>query len=398
VSSISVDVAPATSAVAAAPPRARMRVHSIDMLRGLVIVLMALDHVRAYFTAVRFDPLDLTQTDPALFMTRWITHLCAPIFIFLAGVSAYLVSTRTDLGELRRFLVTRGVWLIALELTVITFAWSFNLRYEMGLIMQVVWAIGASMVVLAALAHLPPRTIAIFAITLIAGHNLLDGVRPEFFGELAWVWQVLHVQGRTPYAIVLYPLIPWIGVLALGFVVGRVFELDSARRRRLLFAAGALCIMAFVVLRALNVYGDPRPWAGQPTLTLTLLSFVNVHKYPPSLQYLLVTLGIGAVLLAALETARGRFMEMLRTFGRTPLFFYILHIPLAHVAAGLLALATGHGVGVLTNLFVFLPDGWGFGLTGVYVAWAALLAALYPACRWFAQLKQRRTDWWLSYL
>jgi uncharacterized membrane protein len=397
-STVPVDALPATAVAATAPTHARIRVHSIDMLRGFVIVLMALDHVRTYFTAARFDPLDLTQTDPGLFMTRWITHLCAPVFIFLAGVSAYLVSRRCTSGELRRFLVTRGLWLIALEFTVVYFGWSFNLRYESGLILQVIWAIGASMIVLALIAHWRLRTIATVALALIAGHHLLDGVAPESFGQFAWVWKVLHVQGQTAYAYVLYPLIPWVGVMALGFASGRLFELDPQRRRRLLFAAGAFSLAAFVTLRALNVYGDPQPWSVQSSAVYTVLSFLDVHKYPPSLLYLLVTLGVGAALLGILETARGRFVEMLRTFGRAPLFFYVLHIFLAHFAAGVVALATGYGVQLLTNLFLFLPDGWGFGLTGVYVAWIAVLAALYPACRWFAELKQRRTDWWLSYV
>jgi uncharacterized membrane protein len=378
--------------------RARVRVHSIDMLRGFVIVLMALDHVRTYFTEARFDPLDLTQTDPALFMTRWITHLCAPIFIFLAGVSAYLVSRRSSPAELRRFLVTRGLWLITLEFTVVYFGWAFNLRYESGVILQVIWAIGASMIVLALLSRLSLRTIAVIALAMIAGHQLLDGVAPESFGQFAWIWKVLHVQGQTQYAFILYPLAPWIGVMALGFAWGPLFEIETHRRRRLLFAAGILSLGAFVVLRGLNVYGDPQPWSAQSSFAYTVLSFLDVHKYPPSFLYLLATLGIGAVLLGLLESARGRFVETLRTFGRAPLFFYVLHIFLAHFAAGVLALAMGHGAQLLTNLFLHLPEGWGFGLTGVYIAWIAVLAMLYPACRWFAELKQRRSESWLSYL
>jgi uncharacterized membrane protein len=192
--------------------------------------------------------------------------------------------------------------------------------------------------------------------------------------------------------------VPWIGVMALGYAAGPLFEMQAQRRRRLLFAAGILALAAFLVLRALNVYGDPQPWTAQSSAVYTVLSFFDVHKYPPSLLYLLATLGIGALLLAAFESARGRFVEMLRTFGRAPLFFYVLHIFLAHFLAGMLALAMGHGVQLLTNLFLHLPEGWGFGLTGVYVAWIAVLAILYPACRWFAELKQRRTEWWLSYL
>ena len=390
--------APAHLAAELAPTRARVRLHSIDVLRGFVIVLMALDHVRAYFTAVRIDPVDLSQTDPALFMTRWITHLCAPIFIFLAGVSASLMSRRCEPQQLRRFLVTRGLWLIALEFTVVNVAWSFNFRFEGGLIMQVIWAIGASMIVLAALVRLPRPAIAVVAIVMIAAHNLFDGLQPEAFGAWGWLWSLLHVQRQTTYALILYPLIPWIGVMALGYCAGVLFEMEAQRRRRLLLSAGTLSLIAFIALRLMNGYGDPHPWAAQSSGGLTFLSFINVHKYPPSLLYLLVTLGLGALLLAAFGTLRGRLIDILRTFGRAPLFFYVLHIALAHLSAGLLALATGYGPTVLTNLFLYMPDGWGFSLSGVYVAWMAVLIALYPACRWFAELKHRRTDWWLSYL
>jgi uncharacterized membrane protein len=377
---------------------ARTRLQSIDVVRGLVIVLMALDHVRAYFTGVRFDPLDLSQTDPSLFLTRWVTHLCAPTFILLAGVSAYLMSRRCDRKELQRFLLTRGLWLIVLEFTVIQFAWSFNFRYDVGLIMQVIWAIGASMIALAALVRLPRWALGAVAVLMIGGHNLLDGVSPETFGQWAWLWNIAHVQGRTSFAFVLYPLIPWIGVMALGFCAGALFELDAQRRRLILLSSGTLAILLFVALRAANVYGDPQSWVAQATPMLTFLSFINVHKYPPSLLYLLITLGIASLLLAGAEMARGRLIGVLNTFGRTPLFFYVLHIVLAHLAAGVIALAAGHGDIVLTNLFLFMPDEWGFDLPGVYVAWIAVLFVLYPACRWFANVKRRRNDWWLSYL
>ncbi len=388
----------ASGSIALSSTQARVRLQSIDVLRGFVIALMALDHVRAYFTGVRFDPLDLSQTDAAWFATRWITHLCAPTFIFLSGVSAYLISRRCELKELRRFLVTRGLWLIALEVTVVQFGWSFNFRYEIGLIMQVIWAIGASMVVLAALVHLPQRAIGAIAVIMIAGHNLLDGIQPEAFGQWAPVWNLIHVQGRTSFAFVIYPLVPWVGVMALGFYAGSLFEMDSRRRRSILLGVGAISVALFIALRAANGYGDPHPWTSQATPALTLMSFINVHKYPPSLLYLLITLGLASLLLARFETMRGKVVDVMDTFGRVPLFFYVLHILLAHFAAGLIALATGHGDVVLTNLFLLMPDQWGFDLPGVYVAWIAVLIALYPPCRWFAEVKRRRRDWWLSYL
>lgn len=397
-STISADALPTTRSAALPTAHARVRLHSIDALRGLVIVLMALDHVRDYFTAARFDPLDLTQTDPALFMTRWITHLCAPVFIFLAGVSAFLMSRRMEIGDLRRFLFTRGAWLIVLEVTVVNFAWNFNFRYEAGLALQVIWAIGVSMIVLGAMARLPISVIGAIGVLLVVGHNSLDGVAAESFGSWSWLWMVLHGQGSIGSVFIFYPLIPWIGVMALGFWAGQIFEMAPWRRQWILVASGLLCLFAFVALRAANVYGDPDPWTSQPNALLTFLSFIKVHKYPPSLLYLLATLGIGALLLAALENMSGRMMDLLRTFGRVPLFFYVTHFALAHLLAGVLALMLGFGTDVLTRIFLFLPDGWGFGLIGVYTAWIVVLVLLYPACRWFGRLKQRRTDWWLSYL
>ena len=385
-------------AQALAHARTRVRLQAIDMLRGLVIVLMALDHVRDYFTDVRFDPLDLTQTSEALFMTRWITHFCAPIFIFLAGVSAWLVSRRLSRAELTRFLITRGVWLVLLELTVITFAWTFNFRYDIGLILQVIWAIGVSMILLALLVRLPLPWIAAFAVLLIAGHNLLDGIEAATFGAAAPLWAILHVQQPIAIGFVHYPLIPWVGVMALGYVMGGLFELEPARRRMLLLVMGSAMLLAFVALRLANGYGDPHPWTPQSTLTFTVLSFLKVHKYPPSLLYVLMTLGPALVLLAVFETRRGPLAQVFQVFGRVPLFFYVLHIVLAHALAGLVALWAGYGTSVLTGFFFDFPREWGYGLPVVYGVWLVVLALLYPLCRWFAEVKRRRSDWWLSYL
>ncbi len=390
---------PAPSLVSAlAHPRELARLYSIDILRGLVIVLMALDHVRDFFTAVRFDPLDLAQTNATLFMTRWITHFCAPVFILLAGVSAQLVSRRCTPAQLSRFLLTRGLWLIVLELTVVNFAFNFNLGYQFGLLMQVIWAIGASMIVLAALSRLPVWAVGTIGVVMIAGHNLLDGIEPKAFGELAPLWNVLHVQGMVPFGYLHYPLIPWVGVMALGFALGTVYDLPADRRRRALLIMGGGAIAAFVVLRLINGYGDPMPWSAHQSPGFTLLSFINVEKYPPSLAYVLVTIGPALLALAAFESARGPVAAILETFGRVPLFFYVLHFLLAHLAAGLVALAMGFGTTVLTGFFIAFPKEWGVSLPAVYLAWVLVVATLYPACRWFAALKRRRKDWWLSYL
>jgi uncharacterized membrane protein len=375
-----------------------VRIHSIDVLRGIVMVLMALDHVRDYFTIARFDPLDLSQTTPALFATRWITHFCAPVFMLLAGTSAYLLGRKRSPADLSRFLLTRGLWLIVLEFTVVAFVWTFNFRYPLGFTLLVIWALGASMISLAALVYLPLRWIAVVGLLLIAGHNAFDGVRPESFGVWAPLWNVLHVPILLPHALVQYPLIPWIGVMAAGYVLGTVYEMDRRPRRQYLVALGSGAIILFITLRAGNVYGDPLPWSPQASGLLSAMSFVNTQKYPPSLLFLLMTLGPALILLAALEYARGTWATIVETFGRVPFLFYVAHIGLAHLAAGIVALATGHGLEILTNVFVFYPRDWGFGLPVVYVAWLLVVAALYPACRQFAEVKRRRRDWWLSYV
>jgi uncharacterized membrane protein len=389
---------PVAPVAALATAHARLRLASIDVLRGFVIALMALDHVRDYFGNAHFDALDLSQTTGPLFLTRWVTHFCAPTFIFLAGISARLAAQRMTPAQLSRFLFTRGVWMVVLEITVVNFAWTFNLHYQTGFFLQVIWAIGVSMIVLAALVHLPMRALAVFSIVVIFGHNLLDGITPDRFGAWAPLWSVLHVRGPIPVGFLSYPLIPWFAVMAFGYVAGSVFLVDAQQRRRRLLQAGFGALALFVVLRFTNVYGDAIPWSVQDTWFRTVLSFVNVSKYPPSLLYLLVTLGTASLLLAAFESARGRCAEILRTFGRVPLFVYVLHIVLAHLVAGVIAIAMGFGPSVLTNPFPLLPKTWGFDLPLVYVAWLAVLAALYPACKWYAAVKRRRTDWWLSYL
>ena len=376
----------------ATPALARVRLDSIDLLRGLVMVLMALDHARDYFTAVRFDPLDLTQTSPGLFLTRWITHFCAPVFVFLAGTSAYLVSLRRSRSELSRLLWTRGLWLIFLEVVVINFAWTF----EPGFFLQVIWVIGCSMLILSLLVHLPVWVIGAFGVVMIAGHNLLDGIAPTAFGAWAPLWHLLHVQGEIPIGYLLYPLIPWCGVMAAGYAFGVVYTLDATVRRRILLGLGCGLIAFFSILRGINVYGDPHPWSAQSTPLLTLLSFIKVEKYPPSLLYLLATLGPAMLLLAWFENLRGEVAAGLTTIGRVPLFFYVAHILLIHLLAGVTAATMGFGTGLLKG-WPEIPH-WGFALPGVYLIWAGVVLALYPACRWFAAVKRRRNDWWLSYL
>jgi uncharacterized membrane protein len=374
------------------------RVVSIDLLRGLVIVIMALDHVRDYFTNARFDPADLNYTSAALFLTRWITHFCAPTFVLLAGVSARLAARRMPRRDLSRFLLTRGLWLVLMEVTVVTYAWFMNVRYEPGVVLQVIWAIGVSMMALSALVYLPMPAVAAIGMGMIVGHNLLDRIAPERFGRWSTLWYVLHVKGFTPHAFVIYPVIPWIGVLSTGYVLGGVFEFEAVRRRRILARTGALLIVAFVFLRYVNFYGDPLPWKAQSSSLFTVLSFLNTNKYPPSLLYLLMTLGPALVALAWFENLRGPVVNVFVTFGRVPFFFYVAHLYVLHLIAGLIGLAMGFGLTILGNVYDFYPPGWGFRLRIVYLFWMLIVALLYPACAWFARVKQERRDWWLSYI
>ena len=406
----------------------RSRIDSIDLLRGIVMVVMMLDHTRDFVhnAAFAFDPTDLSRTNVALFLTRWITHFCAPVFVFLAGTGAYLQLARgKSKSELSRFLVTRGIWLIVLELTLVRVGMWFSLDLRMFGFLQVIWVIGVSMIVLGALVYLPVKVVGGFGVAMIALHNLLDSFRvtgwrgpqtavPSYAGKL---WIVLHqafepfpiVWFPSPVVIVIYPLIPWVGVMAAGYAFGALYQLDARRRRRWLLMIGGAATALFVIVRAINVYGDPARWATQKSPVFTLLSFVNTTKYPPSLLFLLMTLGPAILALAFFETRaevrRGDFLNRVReffvTFGRVPLFFYLLQWYTAHLIAVLLNLGFGKPVKWLFQTpidWVGTAPNAGFNLAVVYLSWIAGVLLLYPLCKWFAGVKQRRRDWWLSYL
>jgi uncharacterized membrane protein len=413
--------APSTESRVAAPARARLE--SIDLIRGGVMVVMVLDHSRDFVhnVAFKFDPTDLTQTTTLLFLTRWITHFCAPTFVFLAGVSACLQRARgATTGELSRFLFTRGLWLVVLEFTAVRVGTWFNLDYAFLGVMQVIWALGVSMVVLAGLVHLPVTAIATFGVGMIALHNLLDGIHVQGWqgpgspvpGAAARLWMILH-QGNEffplftwpgPVVLLIYPLVPWVGVMAAGYAFGRVYDLEAPRRRRVLLQTGSALVVAFVVMRGLNIYGDPAPWRVQPSAVFTLLSFVNTTKYPPSLLFLLMTLGPMLLALAWLEPRRptNRAARALATFGRVPLFFYLLQWPLAHAAAIAVSLFAGKDVGYYFTsppaFFTELPPNAGFELGMVYLCWAAVVVVLYFLCRWYADVKRRYPESVLRYL
>ncbi|HKE60521.1 MAG TPA: heparan-alpha-glucosaminide N-acetyltransferase domain-containing protein [Pyrinomonadaceae bacterium] len=397
------------------------RIDSIDLLRGIVMVVMMLDHTRDFVhnAAFQFDPLDVTRTNVALFFTRWITHYCAPTFVFLAGTGAFLYGRRKTKGELSRFLITRGLWLIVLEFTLVRLGAFFNVSPALLGMLQVIWAIGVSMILLAGLVHLPLKLTLWFGLLMIALHNLLDPIRVAGFqgpnspapGIGAKLFIILHQQGAfpiagfpSPFLLVLYPLIPWVGVMAVGYAFGTLYQLDAFRRRRLLLWIGSGAIALFILLRAVDLYGEPLKWTHQPNPFFTFLSFLNTTKYPPSLLFLLMTLGPSILALYLFESmgTGGAVRNFFVTFGRVPLFFYLLQWPTAHAISLLLHYAFGKPTKWLFQTpiewFTAPPQGTGFNLLVVYLAWIAGVLLLYPLCKWFAGVKQRRRDWWLSYL
>lgn len=371
------------------------RIPSIDVVRGLAMVLMALDHARTYLSDLSLDPLDLQRTTVALFLTRWITHFSAPAFFFLAGASARRLSLTLATPDLARFLFVRGCWLIVLELTIIYFVWTFKLPGTGPPILGVIWALGWSMVALAGFARLPLVWVGAISVSVIAGHHVVDGVTASSLGPWATAWSVLHEKGLTPAGKVVYPLVPWIAVMALGYVFGTTFEWPAPRRRFFFRAAGVGLIALFLALRFAGVYGDPQPWTVQPTTAMTVLSFLNAQKYPPSLAFLSIMLGLVFWALAAAERPLGKMGRTLQTFGRVPLFFYVTHLLLAHLLAGVVAVSLGFDLALLAKDPV--AAGWGFGLPVAYGAWLVIVVLLYPACRRFAALKSRRRASWLRY-
>jgi uncharacterized membrane protein len=400
---------PATLTAAAEPARSETnqpsppRLESVDLLRGLVMVVMVLDHVRDFFTNDRLNPMDLSATTPGWYLTRWVTHFCAPAFVFLAGTGTFLAATRGKTRpELSWFLLTRGIWLIVLEVTAVRFGLTFNLDYRY-VSLGVLWAIGASMIVLAALIYLPMPVVAAFGILVMAGHNLLDPIELERFGRLGWLWTILHQKGHLrPFGadlLVLYPLIPWVGVMATGYAFGSYLLLKTRRRRQMLFVIGVSLIGAFVTLRAINLYGDPAPWSEQKSGLFTAFAFLDCKKYPPSLDFLLMTLGPSILLLGFFDRAEGAFGRTLITLGRVPLFYYLLQWPLVHALALVMALINRQPYRWLLAGEPFrTPPGYGYSLPMVYLMWGLSILLLYSACRWFAELKKRRRDPWLSYL
>jgi len=384
-----------------------VRIGSIDLMRGIVMIVMAIDHVRDFWDPTPYDPADLSKASAALFLTRWITHFCAPTFMFLAGTSAWLWARNTGAsrGQLQRFLVSRGLWLVFLELTLITFSWRFDFN---GLILQVIWALGWCMVILAGLLWLPRRAIAALGLLLVFGHNAFDGVHFKDFaahGEgWGWLWSALHEfhlgQFGSFQVALGYPLVPWCGVMALGYCFGELLEQPAAVRDRWMRILGAAAIVLFLALRLSNLYGESQLWQPNPRGPLySALGVLNVTKYPPSLLYLLMTLGPVLLLLPWLEQRRGAWVKPVSVFGRVPFFFYVLHLPLIHLGATIaaeIAYGVKAGPAFLVNS---LPPGYEPSLLRLYLVWAIVILLLYPACKWYAGYKSRHKNyWWLSYL
>jgi len=405
----------ATRGPATAAPATGARIASIDLIRGAVMILMAIDHVRV------FAGLPAGGPTAGIFYTRWITHFCAPAFVFLAGTSAFLYGRRH--GDLPRHLLVRGAWLVLLELTFVRVAWTFNLDFMHYELAGVIWVIGWCMILLAGLVRLPPGATGAVGVVIIAGHNLTDPYLGDLIpalgdGRLGGLWKILYLGFFAgpirlgpdgPNLIVLYSIVPWIGVMAAGYAFGKVLTLEPARRNRMCLAVGLGSIGLFLLLRGFNLYGDPQPWHaaaanadGQPPMP-ALFAFLNTTKYPASLAFLLMTLGPAIALIPLLEGMRGAAARWIGLFGRVPFFFYMLHIPLIHALALMVSkirlgavspwLFANHPMGNPPP-----PEGYVWSLALLYLVWAVAIVLLYFACRWFADLKARRNDWWLGYL
>jgi uncharacterized membrane protein len=383
------------------------RIAAVDVLRGLIMILMALDHTRDFFSKAAVDPTDPMSSWPALFFTRWITHLCAPGFVALAGTSVYLQRQRGKTrGEMGQKLVLRGVWLMFVEVAVVSFGLFFTYHVHF---FQVIYAIGGSMIVLAALQFLSVRWVAAYGFAVVLLHDLLKAIQPEQLGKAAWVWEFVvstgfFFKGDQLWAFVMYPLLPWSGVMALGYCFGTVVALPAQKRRVRSLQLGVVALAMFVVLRVTNWYGDSIKFVHLGSVARTGMSFFDVSKYPPSLQYLCATLGVLLVVFAGVDYALEkrwipRALAVVEVYGRVPFFYYVIHFYLLHGLAILTLMLVKHmvHVSIADTAIGKVGHGW-FALRGVYLVWICVVAALYLPCRWFAGVKARRRDWWLSYL
>ncbi len=387
------------------------RIESIDLLRGLVMIIMALDHTRDLFHKDAFtgDPLNPETTTSVLYFTRWITHFCAPSFVFLSGLSAWLQKGRKTTKELSRFLITRGLWLILMEISVINFGILADIQFT-NILLQTIWSIGISMVILGMMIWLPFTVIFGIGILIVVGHNAMDFAENARQGNVPLWWTFLHRPALVPlgggYSLgVFYPFLPWTGLMLLGYCCGKLLTtLEVPRRNRILLWLGIASLAFFVILRAANIYGDPGRWVEQKTGLQTFFSFMNVQKYPPSLLFMSATVGCALVFLSQVKNTRGRLAKIVSVYGRVPFFYYILHFYLLHLISILLYLYRGHSFaegakGIPGFPFRFAMPGEGYSLAITYVVWISVVVALYPLCRWYDSYKtHHREKWWLSYL
>jgi uncharacterized membrane protein len=387
------------------------RVQSIYIVLCIVMIIMALDHVRDYFhnDAFLHDPLNPVTTTPMLYFTRWVTHFCAPVFVFLAGTSAYLSGKRKTKAALSSFLIKRGLWLIFIEAVVITFALTFNPLFN-NIIFQVIWAIGSSMVLLGLAVLLPYRVIFTIGLLIVLGHNLLDYPENARNHQVSFIWDLLHNGRFDAYALganrtllIIYAFLPWTGIMLMGYCAGRLFEpaVDPLKRRKMLLTLGFGLIILFILLRWINAYGNPWPWVPQKDGLGTFFAFMNVNKYPPSLMYTCITLGPAFILLALIEGVQNGFTRFVQVYGRVPFFYYVLHFYLIHLVTVIAFYLEGYGSKDIVSTqtpFFFRPLNFGYDLWAVYLVWIGIIVLLYPVCKWYNKYKSTHHQWWLSYL
>ena len=386
------------------------RIYSLDILRGLVMIIMALDHTRDFFhfDAFQHDPLDVKTTSVFLYITRWVTHFCAPIFVFLAGTSIFLQGMRKSKSDLAVFLVKRGLWLIFIETVLITFAWTFEFSFP-SIVLQVIWAIGISMVLMAALIRLPFTAILITGFIIVFMHNILDYVESTHHGLL---WDLVRNGNFASHEIlpghklvIIYPFVPWLGLMMLGYCFGKLYDqsINVFTRKKLLMQAGIALVIFFIVLRLTNLYGNPHPWSLQNNFIFTILSFLNLQKYPPSLLFLCITIGPALIFLSVFENINTKLTRIISVYGSVPLFYYILHFYVLHVLCMILFVSRGHSLNedtpdIFGIPFHYMIVGEGYSLKIVYLIWIGVVILLYPFCKWFAVVKRKYQYWWLSYL
>ena len=384
------------------------RITSIDLLRGMVMIIMALDHTRDFFhygANIDQSPVDFATTSTTLFLTRWISHLCAPVFVFLSGTSIFLYAQKGKIKkEVSRFLLTRGIWLILVEIFIIVPVWEFNIT---SIDLQVIWVIGLCMCIMSVLIYLPIKVLFMLGVLIIGLHNLLDGITITQENFVSFLWALVHERHAFPLnekfrILVAYPFLPWLGLMVVGYCTGKLFITTSAeKRKRILLYTGLATVILFIILRSINVYGDPHRWAVQNNFIFTVLDFIKVTKYPPSLLFILITLGPALIILSLIEKTSNSISRKISIFGKVAFFYYILHLLLIHLLAMVAFFATGHTAQELDyNHFnnSTLPFGFGFPLWVVYVVWAIVILLLYSPCKWYSQYKSNNKKWWLSYL